>query len=114
MHNKTLTMYITRRDALQQVLLSCYFPPVVLEQVDGTYNKLEAVTKFTVVKNFNYKVMNSHIPISLKQFTPLPLTFMNKYAPPSNKHTHTLSHTHIRKRWFMDVVLINVYKKSQL
>ena len=53
-HNKTLPLYITRRGALHQVLASCYFPPVVSGQVDGTYNSLKTVTKLTVVQNFKY------------------------------------------------------------
>ena len=31
---------------MHRVLAGCYFPPVVPGQVDGTYNKLETITKF--------------------------------------------------------------------
>ena len=43
-HDKILTLYITRRGALQRVLANCYFPSIVPGQVDGTYNKLKRVT----------------------------------------------------------------------
>ena len=36
-------------------------------QVDGTYNTLKTVTKFTVVQHLYYTVLNTHIPTSLKQ-----------------------------------------------
>ena len=91
MHNhKTLyiTLYITRRNALHQVLANCYFSPLVPGHVDGIYSKLKTITKFTVVQNLNEKVLNTHILTSLKQFTALPPTFIDKYGPPSNIHPY--------------------------